>query len=136
MVCGWSNSLKTQKDVFFALGEMVVSMTIGRGLFISSTIKTDPIGRLLNEKFIGKFWSTVFSRRKALDKKAQDFSEEFKQIVGGLLLQKLKDFELIKMKTVELEEVQKEVESNEKKMEEAKKQKFEKSKLQHQECSS
>ena len=77
-------------------------MTIGRGLFISSTTKTDPIGRLLNEKFINKFWTTIFSRRKALNKTAKDFSGEFKQIVGDLLLQKIKNFESIKVKTVEL----------------------------------
>lgn len=56
ILCGWSNSLQTKKEVSFALAEIAVTMVTGRSPFVCKDLKVDPYGKFLTDKLIYKFW--------------------------------------------------------------------------------
>jgi hypothetical protein len=59
LVCGWSNSKKFKRELFFALGDIAVTMLIGRTPFIGKDIKHDQYGKFLKEGLINKLWESL-----------------------------------------------------------------------------
>lgn len=63
LLCGWSNfantPISTVSDLIYKLGEVIINMILGRGLFVSRGCNGDPYGKFLNEKLVGVFWQQI-----------------------------------------------------------------------------
>ena len=74
------------------MAEIAISLVTGRSPFVSRDIKSDPYGKLLTAQHIGKFWEQAEKFAKKINKKIS-FSNEFKEIIGLMLLGKLSNLE-------------------------------------------